>query len=1066
MKKFLLALSVLLCLFTSNGQQAKQNFERHLAQQIDSAIVNDYQSVAAYFEEAYLLYPDIPRGMLEAVAYNYTRFTHLTPEETDTSNYMPATYGVMGLTLNGRGYFRDNLHYVSQLSGISEERIMRSPRDNILAYASAYSALQREMGIVSGSLEEQIPILNALSELPASDRASTDFAVQSNLYSIFRFFDETSFRERMHISTPPLDYEHCFGTMLPYLQAPNVMVTEEGKISLFEDIERQKDIEDIAQMEESVQHPLSFKQAEIAGSTENSRDANTDYPSARWVAAASCNYSSRNGHQVSAVTIHYTQGTYAGAISWFQNCSSSVSAHYVLRSSDGQVTQMVREADKAWHVGSANSYTVGLEHEAYGNIYSYFTPAMYASSADLTRNICDRNGINPLRMFYRDTLDDGTVLNNGLHDLGGETACTKIRGHQHYPNQSHTDPGRYWNWNYYFKLVNDDTPVTRYTTVNGRLTDSGGENGDYGNDERQLFLIEIPGAEGITLDFTGFDLEDNYDFMWIYNGNSVFSPLIGRWNTHSPGTVTTTRDALMIEFRSDCATTAPGWVAEWHANVPIRDSLPITEIILDESEWFTDDFQVDFRDHDDQGLLYQFYQVMGNTGIRWTANSQQGFFCDNFDDLNGNLWTIHSGQWGEDNNQLRQTDMGTAVLSAPLNANLSDVYLYDFFAQLENNSGNAPDFEIRIHQSQTQPNLHDNSYGIVVSPQQSMLTIMKYQNGAGEVLAAAECATETQTNGYYRIIHDQQNGTIHLFRNGTLLLTAHDAHPLASPGNGFSFITHDQAVVVDNLRVYRSRGQSVNIAVGSGLNCEGCYRASHGNARTKIKSVVVDQGLQFSSLQEKMVKIDDSAPQLSGRVNDGQARDVDTWESTTFSANWPVATDAHSDIQRYDYEIYDRDALSTMDFQNRWKGSTTTNSLTAVFPFLRGHRYVVKVRALNHAGLFSSYIFSDGFTYYPATNTKTRNLVVATAPNPVEEEVSIFLTEVQPIEEENSPSMWEAEEYHIVLRVYDMYGKLMMERMIMEPITTIRVQDWAAGVYVFQLYDEHDVIECKKVVKR
>ena len=47
---------------------------------------------------------------------------------------------------------------------------------------------------------------------------------------------------------------------------------------------------------------------------------------------------------------------------------------------------MVRETDKAWHVGNCNPYTIGLEHEAYGNIYSYFTPAMYEASADLTRD--------------------------------------------------------------------------------------------------------------------------------------------------------------------------------------------------------------------------------------------------------------------------------------------------------------------------------------------------------------------------------------------------------------------------------------------------------------------------------------------------------------------------------------------------------------------------------------------------------------------------------------------------------------------------------------------------------
>src|SRR5690606_24789500 len=82
----------------------------------------------------------------------------------------------------------------------------------------------------------------------------------------------------------------------------------------------------------------------------------TDYPPAL-SNFTTCNYSSRSGTAISAVTIHTVQGSYSGCISWFKNCSAQVSAHYVLRSSDGQVTQMVLESDKAWHVGNSNPYS-------------------------------------------------------------------------------------------------------------------------------------------------------------------------------------------------------------------------------------------------------------------------------------------------------------------------------------------------------------------------------------------------------------------------------------------------------------------------------------------------------------------------------------------------------------------------------------------------------------------------------------------------------------------------------------------------------------------------------------
>src|SRR5690606_33108414 len=88
----------------------------------------------------------------------------------------------------------------------------------------------------------------------------------------------------------------------------------------------------------------------------------TDYAPALWVTSP---YFHARGTSASAVTIHTMQGSYAGSISWFQNNPYSVSAHYLIRSSDGQVTQMVRESQAAHHVGSQNNYTLGIEHEGY-----------------------------------------------------------------------------------------------------------------------------------------------------------------------------------------------------------------------------------------------------------------------------------------------------------------------------------------------------------------------------------------------------------------------------------------------------------------------------------------------------------------------------------------------------------------------------------------------------------------------------------------------------------------------------------------------------------------------------
>src|SRR5687768_9780659 len=71
-----------------------------------------------FFEQAYAENPEIPKGLLEGVAFAQTRIKHLTDELPSCAG-LPAVSGVMGLTENGQGYFDNNLFLVSALSGYS-----------------------------------------------------------------------------------------------------------------------------------------------------------------------------------------------------------------------------------------------------------------------------------------------------------------------------------------------------------------------------------------------------------------------------------------------------------------------------------------------------------------------------------------------------------------------------------------------------------------------------------------------------------------------------------------------------------------------------------------------------------------------------------------------------------------------------------------------------------------------------------------------------------------------------------------------------------------------------------
>lgn len=115
-----------------------------------------------------------------------------------------------------------------------------------------------------------------------------------------------------------------------------------------------------------------------------------------------CNFNSRpSGYQIKYYFVHYVgTGTYQGAISWFKDCSSSVSAHYVIRNSDGQVSQVVQESNRAWSQGVTeyNDNGIGVEHEAIvTNLSMWDSEDMLRSAAKLTRDVCLRNSIPLVR---------------------------------------------------------------------------------------------------------------------------------------------------------------------------------------------------------------------------------------------------------------------------------------------------------------------------------------------------------------------------------------------------------------------------------------------------------------------------------------------------------------------------------------------------------------------------------------------------------------------------------------------------------------------------------------------
>ncbi|WP_371652265.1 MULTISPECIES: N-acetylmuramoyl-L-alanine amidase [unclassified Streptomyces] len=202
-----------------------------------------------------------------------------------------------------------------------------------------------------------------------------------------------------------------------------------------------------------------------------------------------------NGEDIRYLVIHDTEGGYDGSLKTFQDSTSYASAHYMVRASDGLVTQLVATKDEAWHAANKtmNMHSIGIEHEGYAikDNATWYTEPQYESSAALVKYLANRFSI-PL---------------DREHIVGHDEVPGVLDGNV---RTQHWDPGPYWDWNHYMNLVgapNGDQGaggplkagqlvrvVPPFTTANQPTVTYGGNT--YGRPANFGYLYETPSTSG------------------------------------------------------------------------------------------------------------------------------------------------------------------------------------------------------------------------------------------------------------------------------------------------------------------------------------------------------------------------------------------------------------------------------------------------------------------------------------------------------------------------------------------------------------------------------------------
>jgi N-acetyl-anhydromuramyl-L-alanine amidase AmpD len=190
------------------------------------------------------------------------------------------------------------------------------------------------------------------------------------------------------------------------------------------------------------------------------------------------------------VGIHDIEGTVQDALNEFQNINNGVSIHYIV-DTDGTVYQVVHDKDITYHIGNYwyNQRAIGIEHAGFDATgFQWYNAAEYLSSAKL---------VSYLLKKYNIPLDHDHVVGHGT---------VPSPAPQFAPN--HVDPGPYWLWDYYFKLIHQ-------------------QGVPYGKNASNQHIISLyPRTDQRPYAANGTETPANFNFFYLYNGPSTQSGLL------------------------------------------------------------------------------------------------------------------------------------------------------------------------------------------------------------------------------------------------------------------------------------------------------------------------------------------------------------------------------------------------------------------------------------------------------------------------------------------------------------------------------------------------------------
>ncbi|MFH2094826.1 MAG: PKD domain-containing protein [Bacteroidota bacterium] len=395
------------------------------------------------------------------------------------------------------------------------------------------------------------------------------------------------------------------------------------------------------------------------------------------------------------------------------------------------------------------------------------------------------------------------------------------------------------------------------------------------------------------------------------------------------------------------------------------DTIPPTTAVS-AGTWETADFQANFTDFDNLSLDESFYMVTDYDGTEWRSNGNSGFFNDNFTTAIHADWTQLTGTWsiiGGALNQSVENNSNTNIY-AIVAQQTGSTYLYQWKMKIGGSGANrrAGMYIFCDGPAMTQRN---NSYMIYFRVDQNTCQIYKSTNDNIVLEGEASCIVNADQWYDCKVIFNTVTGVLDVFQDNELVASWTDSNPHTA-ANSISLRTGDCNASYDDIRVYRSRGNTETITVGT-MGDARYENPSPAEPACTIYSIVIDSVGFFSDIDSAIVNID-LTPPADVFVSDGLVTDIDsTYSNSMLSGNWTASNDPNSGIMEYQYCIGDVPFGSNI---TGWTSNGTATDFTRTgLSLVFDSTYYISVKAVNNAGLESQIVCSDGQKLVQTTNT-------------------------------------------------------------------------------------------------